>query len=339
MFKLIFLFNIILKLLYSYSVDFTKTESDYPLYKNFQLNFRGKCGEIFKYPPNNENDIVIFAYQNIEIIKYQNILKLIPKIIDSFQNSVPNAKLLCFVPKNSSNSEVVKILRYLNVSVKIFEGFEDIHIVNSRFFIIKDYLMKKKNKYKRVFLSDLNDVFLLNDIFATFNENQLILNKECSYYKREKNCVKIFEYDLVKEWFFYFFGETSEITKKFIELDPININAGIILGGTEKIINLLEILTNNFEKEKLKYFGYDQTILNKLYYNNELNSLNLIIEGCTQRICFRPKNLRFNKETTKIYFLRNHCSPIIIHKYFPSSWERSKENIINVTEILGKEEL
>ena len=339
MYKLIFLYNLILYLLYSYSVDYTRTESDYPLYKNFKLNFRGKCGEIFKYPPNNENDIVIFAYQNIEINKYQNILKIIPKIIDSFKNSIPNAKLLCFVPKNSSNSEVVKILRYLNVSVKIFEGFEDINIVNSRFFIIKDYLTKKKNKYKRVFLSDLNDVFLFKDIFATFNETQLIINKECSYYNKEKNCVKIFEYDLVKEWFFNFFGENSEITKKFIKLNPINLNAGIILGGTEKVINLLEILTNNFEKEKLKYFGYDQTILNKLYYNNELNSLNLTIEGCTQRICFRPKNLRFNKETTKIYFLRDHCTPIIIHKYFPSSWERSKENIINVTEILGKEEL
>ena len=336
--KLIFLIILIL-ILYSNSVDFTRTESDYPLYKNFNLNFKGKCGEIFKYPSNNEKDIVIFAYQSIEISKYQNIIRLIPKIIDSFKNSIPNAKLLCFVPKNSSNSDVVKILRYLNISIEIFEGYDDIHIVNSRFFIIKDFLIKNKNKYKRVFLSDLNDVFLLNDIFATFNETQLIINKECSYYKREKDCVKLFEYYDVKEWFFTFFGETSEITKKFIKLNPINLNAGIILGGTEKIIDLLVILTNNFEKEKLKYFGYDQTILNKLYYNDELKSLNLTIEGCTQRICFRPKNLRFNKATTKIYFLRNHCSPIIIHKYFPSSWERSKENIINVTEILGKEEL
>ena len=53
-------------------------------------------------------------------------------------------------------------------------------------------------KYKRVFLSDIDDVYMFNDIFSTFNENEIIINKQCFEFESE-NCNLLFPID--EGWF------------------------------------------------------------------------------------------------------------------------------------------
>ena len=305
------------------------TTGSYPKFSDFQLNYEKKCGEVFKHKKNNERDIVFFGYKYYRK-KENELLSLIYSSLDSFKHSIPNAKIVCFFPKYQMFRKIAKILKEFNITIIPFDDYYGIHIVTSRFFLIKKYLEENKNKYDRILLSDLGDVFVLNDIFSTFSEDELFLNKECFYYltKNEtRDCIHINTFNTTKRWLNYFFE--GEILKNLTERNPVNLNAGIIMGGTEKILKFLEIFLKNLEninKRFLRKFGYDQTILNYLYYYNYFDSIPLKLETCSQRTCFRSQSLRFNKNTTKIIFKEDECSPVLFHKFFPESWRNDEIN-------------
>ena len=149
----------------------------YPQHENLILNYSGKCGKIFKYKKNSNRDLIIFSYKFEFSYKYRNIKNLIINSLDSIKKSMPNAKIICFVYKNSKHSLIVNILKKLNVKPILFEKYNEMHIVNSRFFLSLEYLNKNKEKFDRILLCDLNDVFILNDIFSTFNQSQIIIKK------------------------------------------------------------------------------------------------------------------------------------------------------------------
>ena len=79
------------------------------------------------------------------------------------------------MPKEAIHKNTINELKKNNIEVILKEGYEGWNIVNSRFFMIKEYLEKNKGKINRIMMADLTDVFVFGDIFSTFDENDLIM--------------------------------------------------------------------------------------------------------------------------------------------------------------------
>jgi len=299
-----------------------KTFSDYPGYNNLILNYNGSCGKIFKYPKNSNRDIVIFSYKYFNIKKELMMLNLIPKIIDSFKNGIPNARLICFIPKQNKYTLVSFLLSYYKLEIIYFEDYIDYSIVLSRFLIIKEYLINNKNKIDRVLLSDLNDVFIFDDIFQTISNDELTLFNNCLDYDTNKFCIKFGGEINNYNWLLDSYGE--EITKYFLKKNYTDICAGVIFGGINKIIQFLEEFTEKFDLNKKNLWGYDETLLNKMFYFNEFK-IKINIEGCSQRNCMDSIDLLSNTRANIIVYKKDGCSPVMGHKTFPRSW-RHKRN-------------
>ena len=79
-------------------------------------------------------------------------------------------------------------------------------------------------------------------------------------------------------------------------------------------------------KEAEKNIGMSISKLKDQERNDEITmkkfeKLEVKVIGCEQIFCTRPKNLYFNKDTTRLEFETDHCSPILIHKNYPNSWK------------------
>ena len=84
----------------------------YPSVNDIKLNYSSKCGEIFKYKKNNKRDLVMFAYKPTKYDFNSKRSLLIYFVIDSIKKNIPKAKIICFVPENSSNiSLVIQVLK------------------------------------------------------------------------------------------------------------------------------------------------------------------------------------------------------------------------------------
>ena len=209
-----------------------------------------------------------------------------------------------------------------------FSGYDDYSIVTSRYVAIYHYLKSNANKYKRVFLSDISDVYMFNDIFSTFNENEVTINKQCFEFESEY-CNLLFPIDA--PWFYESYITNYKNNKKDLDLiknigsDKINpqiINGGIVFGGTKKVIEFLKIFNEYVNPIKAKKFGYDQVLFTLLVRKHKFDSIGLKFEQCTQRVCF-ISHVKYNLNTTKIIYKENMCSPIVLHKSIPSNWKTS----------------
>ena len=149
------------------------TKGEYPGYDKLILNYEHHCSKYFKFRKNSRRDIVIFAYT---YRPEKNFFQVFSNIIDSFKHSVPNAQIASVIPYKHINSEGAKLLEKYGIQLIPFKGYEDYSIVTSRYIAIYDFLKKNINKYKKVFLSDIDDVYMFRDIFSTFDENEIIIN-------------------------------------------------------------------------------------------------------------------------------------------------------------------
>lgn len=172
-----------------------QTIGKYPGYNNFLLNYENECSKYFKYEKNSKTDIVIFAYT---FRPGKHFFQVFDNIMDTFKNSVPNAIIPSVIPHKEIFSEGANILKKHGIKLLPFKGYENYNIVTSRYFAIYDFLKNNSNKYKRVFLSDIDDVYMFRDIFSTFNEDEIIINKQCHQFESE-NCHKLFPIDA--KWF------------------------------------------------------------------------------------------------------------------------------------------
>jgi hypothetical protein len=158
----------------------------------------------------------------------------------------------------------------------------------------------------------------LSDIFQTLKSNELIINKECG--RNSKFGLKgnfILNHYWNSKWFKRCFGDNKTIVKLFKRINPIIINAGLIMGDSKEYLKLLKIMKDNFNYSKVSQHGYDQMLFNVLYYTGKLKSINIKFDLCTQRSCFLPK-LIFNKENKSLHY-KNGCSPVLIHKSYPTN--------------------
>ena len=308
---------------------FYEVKSFYPNANNFDLNYKKKnCRNIFKYKPNNEKDLVILAYEfQNKSLEHNLFMELsIEKVLNSYRNSIPFAHLICFVPKKSIKTKIVSILKKYEIEIIIIPNSKE-HIANRRFIESYNYLKKNKHYYQRVLLIDLKDIFIFGDIFATIGENDLFVNYNCNKESQNlENCTKFFN-SVNKKWFnqnINNYNTNKNEFNKFIDIKPITIIVGVFIGSIKNFFKFIEIFSHKLiefnNKNQMDNFGYEQVLFNFLFYLGYFKKSNLKAIGCEQRMCFRPKNLLFNKKTTKFFYENSRCSPILIHKYFPNSW-------------------
>ena len=93
--------------------------------------------------------------------------------------------------------------------------------------------------------------------------------------------------------------------------------------GFKKFYQLIKLLSEGFDwkdKQKVKNFGYDESLLNKLYYyDKQLNGL-LKPEGNNQRISFDDGTLISNSKGNILVLKSDGCSPFLVHKSIHRSW-------------------
>ena len=118
------------------------------------------------------------------------------------------------------------------------------------------------------------------------------------------------------------------MTEEYKKKNVPNINAGVYMGGTDLLLDFLHRINEYYKpthplytKNNYKEWGVDQTIVNKMYYNGEFDGLNITIDHCTQRYCYRNNGeIRTNKETTTLVY-PDGCSPVVLHKRYPKTWD------------------
>lgn len=312
---------------------FDQVDADFPDVNLFKPNFKGKCGKCFKYKSNNKRDLVIFAYDMIlkKNVNWDHLLFLeygIKNVLKSFKNSIPFAHIICFVTKKSKESKVVSILKEFHIEI-IEINDSSAHIVNRRFLESYIYLNKNKDKYDRVLFIDMDDVYMFGDIFATIKKDDFYLNKFNHYHNApEKECVNFMNTNWKKTYNLNLKNEKNLlIFNEFEKNVKCILSAGHFIGGIEKSLKFLEIFSHalieyafNKTTKQMNNLGYDMLMLNFLYYTKKFKKLEIKVIGCEQIFCVRPKNLYFNKDTTRLEYDTDNCSPILIHKNFPNSW-------------------
>ena len=221
--------------------------------------------------------------------------------------------IICFVPNNSKTSLVIQALQKNNVSIIKERDFLNMSLVSSRFLYEFKYLKKYINYFDRIIHADLTDIFVFSDIFETLEPNELIINKEGgsnSLFGEKGNF-------LLNYWFNKTFGYNKTLLSFLERINPIMINAGLIMGDSKEYLKFLDIFIKNLNHSKTLDYGYDQNLINVLFYTGKFDSINIKFDLCTQRSCFMP-NLTFNREDKALYF-KTGCSPVLIHKSYPSN--------------------
>jgi hypothetical protein len=288
----------------------------YPVLNEIKLNYSDICREIFKYKKNNKRDLVMFTYKSNKYNAYSSRSLLIYNIIESIKKNIPNATIICFVQDNSNINLVIRLLRKNNVLIIKRKDYLNIALVSRRFIYEYEYLKKNIKFYDRVIHADLTDIFFLSDIFQTLKPNELILNKECgkeSILGEKGNLILKNKFN--RKWFITSFGNNKTLLNLFKKINPVVINAGLIMGDSREYLKFLNIMFNNFNYTKALNYGYDQMLINVLYYTGKFNKINIIFDLCSQRSCFIPK-LIFKKKNKLLYF-KSGCSPALIHKSYP----------------------
>ena len=292
---------------------FKKSIFIYPKLNKIKLNYSSKCGELFKYKKNNKRDLVMFAYNSSKIEFNSERSLFIYNVLDSIKKNIPNAKIICFVPNNSKTSLVIQALQKNNISIIKEKDFLNMSLVSSRFLYEFKYLKQYIQYFDRVIHADLTDIFFFSDVFETLKPNELIINKEGgnnSLFGEKGNF-------LLNYWFNKTFGYNKTLLNFLERINPIMINAGLIMGDSKEYLKFLDIFKKNLNHSKTLDYGYDQYLINVLFYTGKFDSINIKFDLCTQRSCFMP-NLTFNREDKALYF-KTGCSPVLIHKSYPSN--------------------
>ena len=337
--------SLFLKIYFDFQIDktdipilkYNEVKSLYPGAKNFKLNYKKKCSQIFKYKTNNKKDLVILAYDFYNRDIYHNLFMeySIEKVLNSFKFSIPRAHIICFVTEKSMNNKIVEtLIKYGIEIIKISNSDE--HITNRRFIETYKFLKKNKHIYERVLHIDIDDIYIFGDIFATIGENDLYVNYNCNTESTNlQNCKQFFK-SCNKQWFeenMYENNTNKTEIKIFKEKNPITLIAGVFVGGINNFFNFIELYSQKLiqynNNNQMNNFGYDQILFNFLFYLGYFDKFNLKPIGCGQRMCFRPENILFNNKTTKIIYENSGCSPILIHKCYPNSWISLEHKILN----------
>lgn len=195
------------------------------------------------------------------------------RFIGTLFDNINNVDLVIFITKNDEKhiNKIKDIYPNNNIET-ILINMKDIHIVNLRFKLYYDYLLKNKDIYDLIFLCDSRDVIFQKDIFI----HPIINNNHDLYlFEEETNNITI---------------DKCQFNSLYIKKSQLNINnlvknkkiicVGTILGNFKGIIEYLfqfnNILENEIPNTQKNLYGVDSGINYKIIYSNLLKNINIL---------------------------------------------------------------
>ncbi|ELP92454.1 hypothetical protein EIN_523320 [Entamoeba invadens IP1] len=192
------------------------------------LNYKGECGKVFKYPPNNNHDVVITSF---ELSAGKCFPGQMWTTFESVRSASPNARFVFLLFNDPTHCRgYKKRLDDLRVEPVYVKPTSRGHAVVLRYVEYYKYLAEHVSEFDRVVLMDAHDVLFFDDFFATFSKDEAQWLTEC-YGTNKKRCLTAKNYKLHGKWLQRYFSE--EMRKRFEDNDLTTINGGFGFGGAK----------------------------------------------------------------------------------------------------------
>ena len=295
----------------------------HPRLDTTKFNYNGECREPFKYKRNNKRDLVFHSYHFKDEESWNQLKQ---RFIDAFEinkSGIPNARKIFMTYGDWANDEfkeVVKDAGYeiIKSDIPLKKG-EFLNVAVYRFFDFEKYLLKHKDEFDRVVISDVMDVYWFADGFQTIGDDELIVIPECDDFDKDNNKWCRVIGDSLSGYNGYWvkdcFGD--DVLNQLEKDKAIVINSGFVAGSTEKVLKFLRIFNQFMMKkiEKLNTWGFDQSAMTVAHHFGLFNELNITLEKNTRRMGNDMRGrYKYDKDEKVLYMLSKKCSPIIRHK-------------------------
>jgi hypothetical protein len=253
-----------------------------------------------------KKNVVLGAAVNLTKENIQNFVK-------SFRKYNSNDDLILII-KPEHEIYLEDFLKDYDVNIIFFEknSFLNMSLMNSRFFIYQEFLLKNESTYKNVLLSDVSDVVFQADPFKDL-ENEFI------YFFEEDSFETIGTNKYNSAWILEVFGPDDLNELK----DNTIICAGTTLGSFTNILNYLNhLLKRIIEFQMFKKGEYlkniDQGVHNHLVYKKIHLFSNPKIKPngelvCTLSLALKNTDNLIEIKENMLFF--NNSKPAIIHQY------------------------
>ncbi|ELP89836.1 hypothetical protein EIN_198950 [Entamoeba invadens IP1] len=287
-------------------------------YKNnyidvFKFNYSGVCGDVFKYGPNTKRDLVIGSYD----FKNKCIRESVFQALEMTRIAMPDCRIVFLLFSLIPSTCVGKFKRLSDLQVETYKVtrhlFQD--AVVFRFIAFRNYITKHINEIDRVVIIDFRDVLFFADFFRTFGANEVNWLLECYGTNDPNDCFGPANFPEHARWIRRYIS--SSIADDFVQRNISSLNGGFAFGGVENIKEVLNILCDNMDWEKMMW-EYDQALLNVLYYTGKFENVGLQAVACQQRVCYIGIN-GFRVENKVIYWNNTLCSTVATHKFTTNS--------------------
>ncbi|ELP83915.1 hypothetical protein EIN_311760 [Entamoeba invadens IP1] len=284
------------------------------------FNYSGVCGKVFTSPPNGPDDYIISSYD----MMMQCVKKQMWETLSMARTAMPRAQmvlLLFHFPPIWCIGDMERFKQLNITTIKVQRRILE-QSVAIRYVIFHKYITENVNKINRIILMDPRDVVFFEDFFRTFSTDDVGWLAECTGSINKNECYSPATYRPHAEWLNDYFSK--EIRDDFVKRRLPSINGGFGYGGAHKIKQVLDIYIENMNP-KYMVWGYDQALLNVLYYHGKFNSTGLKLVKCEQKLCYIGRSSFKLIEKKVVYVDKDNlgCSPVASHKfelYYDERW-------------------
>ncbi|ELP87822.1 hypothetical protein EIN_273490 [Entamoeba invadens IP1] len=289
------------------------------------FNYEGVCQQVFTNEPNNPRDLWLSAIEFTKPGYWQFIKESVYFTLGLLNSSCPRTTKVLLLMSSPPDDTFVSEMQSFGLQVVRIDVQFDVptDAVSRRFFVYKKYLselvedtrvagnrVERYKNYNKILLCDFRDVYIFADVYATFSAHEVIFVIEC--HTERSGCIGFDEYHNTK-WMNSAYG--PNVTRTFVRNNYIVSNGGMMMGGSSKIYRYINIMTNELKPEKMRLWGYDQSVHNYLLYTGKFDELNITKEYCTQRTCFSERvSLVVDFKRKILYTRETGCAPVLRHK-------------------------
>ena len=276
-----------------------------------------KCDPSTPYPHASSRDLVIGMFVPKKGWT-EGHLEMISFVFYLMRKTTPKVNLVMFLGDVLKNEEKwTKVMKTYNVTVEYVHVPEGWNMVNYRFVLYRDYLMKHTNDYDRVIFCDSKDIYFLRDPFTQIGmNNTLLVGREF----RSADPNDFYSYKGVYQyynnyiWMVQSYGEQMAETLK--NNNSVINNAGFGGGDIKSMIKLLSMWVDEMIRIKGQdRSGFDQSVYNYLIYSGKLTSemnYTTFLDCSHYKICmFSEKRVALRNG---IPYLSDGCVPHVLHR-------------------------
>ena len=280
------------------------------------FNFNGKCRNVFKYKKNNPKDLIFMTLDSKKKNKWKNQKYHIFETLEIMNHSIPRAKKVIVMYDEFILGEYGELFE--NFGFEIIKETTTKNKKNAaidRYIQVKKYLEIHKNKYERIAITDVRDVYWFADGFQTLSPNEIVILKECG----EKEKFKISCIDMSQTINYRYMKKTYGLktARKFMKERKFIVNAGFVAGGFQHIMSFLEIIEKEINRMKnvLNIWGIDNSMMTYLYHNGFFDEMPLSLITVSQRFGFDVfGGFKYDDEKKSISRIFDDCAPVVRHK-------------------------